>query len=125
MFFTTAGSETTATALSGIMNYLTTSGNEATVSSLVREVRESFKSEDEITFEKLASLQYLNATINEGMRLCPPVPTMLPRLVPEGGDTVCGMWMPAGVSLFFLSYFQRLIPSSLDKRIATTLDIKS
>lgn len=88
------------------MNYLTTRGNEAVISSLVQEIRNSFDTEDEITFERLANLQYLNATINEGLRLCPPVPIMLPRLVPEGGDTVCGMWMPGGVSIPLLYCFQ-------------------
>lgn len=106
---TTAGSETTATALSGTLNYLAANGNETTLLSLVQEVRQSFNSEDDITFEKLAGLQFLNAVIHEGLRLCPPVPIMLPRVVPEGGDTVCGIWLPAGVGLLlFLSYLQKL-----------------
>ncbi|KAB8290822.1 hypothetical protein EYC80_008459 [Monilinia laxa] len=35
----------------------------------------------------LEQLEYPNAVIQEGKRLCPPVPVMLPRTVPEGRDT--------------------------------------
>lgn len=93
---TTAGSETTATALIGTLNYLTAYPN--ALDTLVKEVREKYVKEEDITLDDSADLPYLNAVLNEGLRLCPPVPIMLPRLVPEGGDTVSGMWMPAGVS---------------------------
>ena len=99
MILTTAGSETTATALSGILNYLTTIDNREVMFTLIGEIRDAFTSEDEIKLDKLNDLPYLNAVISEGLRLCPPIPIMLPRIVPEGGDTVCGMWLPAGVSL--------------------------
>jgi cytochrome P450 len=84
----TAGSETTATALGGIMNCLVT--NPAKRDLLVKEVRYKFESETEIAMEKVKDLPYLNAVINEGLRLCPPIPWILPRLVPSGGATICG-----------------------------------
>lgn len=96
MVLTNAGSETTATVLTGTLNYLTAYPDKLAL--LAKEVRDKFNREDEITLDTLRDLAYLNAVISEGLRLCPPVPTMLPRLVPEGGDTVCGMWMPGGVS---------------------------
>lgn len=96
MILTTAGSETTATVLSGTLNYLTAYPDKLAI--LIKEVRSSFASEGEITLDALSNLPYLNAVISEGLRLCPPVPIMLPRLVPEGGDAVCGVWMPGGVS---------------------------
>ncbi len=40
---------------------------------------------------------YLNAVIEEGLRIAPPFPAGLPRVVPPGGDTVCGEWLEAGV----------------------------
>ena len=94
--FVTAGSETTATALSCITYYLfkTPHANKA----LLEEVRSRFASYDEINAASTAQLQYLNAVALEGMRIYPPVPIALPRVVPEGGDTVAGHFIPAGVS---------------------------
>ncbi|TAQ86122.1 hypothetical protein B7494_g5556 [Chlorociboria aeruginascens] len=102
MILTTAGSETTATALSGTVNYL--SAYPAVLATLVKEVRGSFTEASKITSDALAGLPYLNAVLSEGLRLCPPIPIMLPRLVPEGGDTVCGLWMPGGTSVSLQSW---------------------
>jgi cytochrome P450 len=95
MVLTIAGSETTATLLSGTLNYLV--NNPDKLETLEREIRQAFPAEDDINLEDLRKLTYLNAVINEGLRLCPPVPWILPRRVPEGGDTVCGTWLPGGV----------------------------
>lgn len=95
MVLTTAGSETTATALSGTLNYLV--NNPDKLENLTREVRGAFPQENDIDLEALRKLPYLNAVLNEGLRLCPPIPWVLPRRVPEGGDTVCGTWLPGGV----------------------------
>ncbi|KAL9107432.1 MAG: hypothetical protein Q9187_008427, partial [Circinaria calcarea] len=80
-----AGSETTATVLSGITNYLVQ--NRSVLAVLVNEVRRSFSSDAAINFDTVQKLPYLNAVIEEGLRLCPPVPAGLPRIVPAGGDT--------------------------------------
>ena len=96
-FLANAGSETTATTLSGTINYLVTYPK--TLEFLTNEVRKAFNSEDNINLEALGKLPYLNAVINEGLRLCPPVPTILPRLVPKSGDTACGLWLPGMVSI--------------------------
>ena len=90
-----AGSETTATVLSGITNYLVQ--NHSILQKLVFEVRNSFANEKEINVAALRGLPYLNAVIEEGLRLCPPVPAGLPRVVPAGGETVCGHWLPENV----------------------------
>lgn len=92
-----AGSETTATVLSGITNYLVRDSD--VLQKLVDEVRSSFSKDEDVTLAALQRLTYLNATIEEGLRLCPPVPAGLPRLVPSGGDTVCGQWLPEHVCL--------------------------
>lgn len=91
-----AGSETVATALGGTMNYLVQSTEK--LAALKEEIRRRFPSDESITLEALRDLPYLNAVIEEGLRLCPPIPWMLPRRVPCGGDTVCGVYLPAGVS---------------------------
>ena len=38
------------------------------------------------------------------MRIYPPLPFALPRVVPAGGDTVDGHFLPEGVSQLFLLY---------------------
>lgn len=96
---TTAGSETTATVLGGILNYLANINDPGTLTKLAGEVRGHFESRDQITLDSLRSLEYLNACISEGLRLCVPVPWVLPRLVPPGGALVCGNWIPGGVSV--------------------------
>lgn len=102
-FLTTAGSETTATVLSGAMNYL--ANNPEKLQVLATEVRQSFKAEGEISLDALRHLPYLNAVINEALRLCPPVPWMLPRRVPASGGEVAGVWLPGGVSTRCLTPF--------------------
>ena len=114
--FVTAGSETTATALSCITYYLlkTPHANKA----LLEEVRRRFASYDEINAASTAQLQYLNAVALEGMRIFPPLPLALPRVVPEGGDTVAGHFIPAGVSPCTKSYIEEIIDTAAtDHRI--------
>ena len=91
-----ASSETTATALTGTLHYLLRHPEQ--LQKLKDEIRDTFKQNEDITINSTAKLTYLTAVINEGLRLCPPAPTMLPRLVPEGGAQVCGHWLPGGVS---------------------------
>ncbi|KAI0022362.1 cytochrome P450 [Xylariomycetidae sp. FL0641] len=109
MVLTTAGSETTATVLTGTLNYLV--GHPDKMSCLVREVRQAFQSEEQITLSALRNLRYLNGAINEGLRLCPPIPWVLPRRVPPGGDTVCGIWLPGGTPVSIQAYTVNRDPS--------------
>ncbi|KAF2203657.1 cytochrome P450 [Delitschia confertaspora ATCC 74209] len=101
MVLTTAGSETTATVLSGTLNYLV--ANPEKLAILVEEVRR-FGSLEEMTLEAIQDLPYLNSVLNEGLRLCPPIPWVLPRVVPAGGDTVCGVPLPGGTPVSIQAY---------------------
>lgn len=66
---------------------------------LRQEIRSTFKSYDEINGTSTQSLKYLNAVALEAMRIYPPLPFALPRVVPLGGDTVEGHFLPEGVSI--------------------------
>jgi cytochrome P450 len=66
-----AGSETTATSLSGTVNHLVK--NPKKLAILTEEIRGRFKKEEDITFAALKELTYLNAVIWEGLRMCNPV----------------------------------------------------
>ena len=94
--FVIAGSETTATALSCIIYYLLRSP--AILGRLQGEIRGQFRSYEEITSLSTLRLHYLRAVILEGLRIYPPLPFALPRVVPDGGDTVDGHFLPGGVS---------------------------
>ena len=109
-----SGSETCGTVLTGTLNYLIKS--DAALRSLAQEIRSCFKSPGEMTFAALGELPYLNAVISEGLRLSPPVPNGLQHVVPSGGDTVCGEWLPQEVS-FDLQRADTGNPDSLDECI--------
>lgn len=98
-----AGSDTCATVLSGTANHLIKTPH--AMEALVKEVRSAYSSPLEMTFNSLQQLPYLNAVVQEGLRMCPPNPSGLQHIVPEGGDTVLGNWLPAGVS--FQGFFRR------------------
>ena len=112
-----AGSDTCSIVLSGTINYLMKTPRAH--KTLVHEVRSSFRTSTEMTFSNVARLPYLRAVAEEGLRLCPPAPGGLNRLVPPGGDYVCGKWLPGGVgnisrlSSYLLFSIQRLIESLL------------
>jgi cytochrome P450 len=64
-----AGSQTIVTVTSGIVNYLVKTPEKLAI--LTNEVR-NIRNEREITVASLKNLKYLNAVINEGLRLCMP-----------------------------------------------------
>ncbi|CZR56893.1 related to isotrichodermin C-15 hydroxylase (cytochrome P-450 monooxygenase CYP65A1) [Phialocephala subalpina] len=90
-----AGSQTIVTVLSGITSYL--AKNPQKLAFLTREVRESFRNENEITVSAGKDLGYLNAVLNEGLRLCMPAAGGLNRLTPPGGGTVAGYSLPGNI----------------------------
>ena len=91
-----AGSETTASVLSAATWFLLQ--NPKILAKLTAEIRSSFQSKSEITFENVNNMKYLLACLNETMRIFPAAPTGLARRVPEGGDEIDGRFVPGGVS---------------------------
>lgn len=96
--FLVAGSETTATTLSGTTYLLLK--NQSAYARLVREIRSSFSSADEITIDRVNELPYLLAVLQEGLRYYPPVPTGFPRIVPGQGQEISGHYIPGGTSVY-------------------------
>jgi cytochrome P450 len=99
-----AGSETTATLLSGVTYLLLK--NPRVLDLLKAEVREKFANEDEINLTGVKTLTYQFAVLQEAMRIFPPVPIGSPRLIPPQGDTITGYKLPAGVSNFRSSFYE-------------------
>ncbi|KAI4598107.1 hypothetical protein KJ359_003916 [Pestalotiopsis sp. 9143b] len=100
--FMMAGSETTATLLSGVTYYLLS--NPEKMQILLKEVRGSFKSAGDLSLDSLSNLKYLNACLKEAMRIYPPLPIGSQRIVPKGGLNILGQWMPADTRVFCHHY---------------------
>ena len=95
--FISAGTDTTATALTGWTYFVCT--HPAVYSRLVREIRGNLVSADDIKWENVKKLQYLDATIHETLRLFPPSAASQQRIVPPGGATIDGYYVPAGTTV--------------------------
>ena len=90
-----AGVETSAATLCAATNYLLR--DLASYKRLTEEIRFNIRDRKELTAEKLSKLPYLTAVLLEALRLCPPSADSARRIVPSGGDTVCGEIIPEGV----------------------------
>ena len=107
-----AGSETTATVLSGLTFWLLKTPR--AMGKLVDEIRDAFVREEDINVLEASKLPYLKACLDEGLRLFPPVPGGIPRRNTTA-VIVDGVLVPPNVS-----YFQalHLLPSALSSRYA-------
>ena len=93
-----AGSETSATLLSGITYWLLRTPD--TLRKVTREVRSSISSESDITFQSVSHLPYMLACLNEALRIYPPAPGGLERMtIPPAPVTISGYTIPPGVCL--------------------------
>lgn len=90
-----AGSETTATAMSGFFFYL--GRNPDAYSHLTGEIRKAFGAEEDITMRAVAQLPYLSACIDEILRVYPPAAETPPRVSP--GVEIDGKFIPKGTQV--------------------------
>jgi cytochrome P450 len=89
------GSDTTATLLAGTVFYLLQ--NPQANQKLVAEIRSGFADEAEINITTVAKLPYLLATLEEAMRMYPPVALGSPRVVGDEGAVLGGYHVPPKV----------------------------
>lgn len=94
-FLIAAGTDTIATVLPALVFLLCR--NPQAMAVLRQAVRTRFQSEAQITSQNASTLHFLTACIQETLRIYPPVPEGLPRLVPAGGDVICAKFIPEGV----------------------------
>jgi cytochrome P450 len=95
-----AGSDTTSVAIRGAVLYIST--NPSIYRKLMTELDNAALStglSTPISFKEVQSLPYLNACLKEVLRLNPPVGTPFPRLIPKGGEVICGYFLPEGTEI--------------------------
>lgn len=87
-----AGSDTTAATLTCLFFELALSSSSLSV--LQEEVDALFESSDPVDATSLSKLAYLDAVINEALRLHPPVPSGLQRMTPPEGLRIGDVMVP-------------------------------
>jgi len=92
-----AGSETSATLLAAAVYYLLR--NPEALQALEREIRSAFQSEADIRFATVSHFPYLLAVINESLRVQPPLPSGIHRIVGRGGAFIDGAFVAAGTDV--------------------------
>ncbi|KAI0406620.1 isotrichodermin C-15 hydroxylase [Xylaria palmicola] len=95
--FIFAGSETTATMITGTI-YLLLS-NPAVLDELTKRVRVDFPHESDLVNIKLQQHEYLDCVLKEGLRLYPPTPDKLFRTTKDRSVVVAGRVVPPHTSL--------------------------
>jgi cytochrome P450 len=100
--FIIAGSETTATTLSGLNYFLLR--NPRVYAKVQAEVRNHFATAEDITLTSSGQLPYLQACITETQRMYPAVPLALPRVIPNEGAIIGGKFIPGGMRVAVPQY---------------------
>lgn len=97
-----AGADTTRTVLTTVFHYMLKSPH------LYRELQaaldEAFGLDDSPTADALATIPLLNAYIDEGLRMNPPLPFHVQRVVPAEGAIVAGVYLPPGTCVRMAIY---------------------
>jgi cytochrome P450 len=70
--------------------------NQTHMEHTVHEIRNTFSSPSEITVSSTHNLPLLTAVIQESMRMSPSVVVGVPRVIPQGGATICNELLPEG-----------------------------
>ncbi|OCL06611.1 cytochrome P450 [Glonium stellatum] len=95
--FVSAGGESTASAMAGITYYMLR--DSAVLEKAQEEVRMKFRSQGEIIAGPLEKLDYLNAVIEEGLRIYPSNPQTFARRTGANVEMVDGHPIPPNTSL--------------------------
>ncbi|KAF4546295.1 Cytochrome p450 protein [Lasiodiplodia theobromae] len=98
-----AGSDTTSSTLTHIFYHLAATPHHQT--TLLAELRPHIQPDGTIPHRAIQDLPHLNGTINEALRLHPPVPSAIQRLTPPSGLTLPnGTHIPGNTVVWCPSY---------------------
>jgi benzoate 4-monooxygenase len=102
--FIAGGSDTTSSTITNFIDIV--SRNSQAQKNLQAELDEAFHGEQSETWvaddKTIQSLPVLNATLREVIRVRPTSATGLERVTPKGGKSICGTYIPEGVSFLHL-----------------------
>lgn len=92
-----AGSGTTSVALRAVLYYLCRNPSAYTkLRNEILKAEEGSEISKPITYAEASKLEYLSAVINETLRIHPSTGFILERIVPDGGATISGTYLPQG-----------------------------
>lgn len=92
-----AGSDTTAAVMRAMIYHLLRNPSaKASFLAEIDEARREGRLSNPVKYEEAMKLKYLQAVMNEGLRIHPAVGISLPRVVPPGGTHLAGHYIPAG-----------------------------
>lgn len=101
LFMIVAGSETTASVIRVTVLHIMSAPR--VYNRLKQEIKEALKdgrvTHQPIRIEESKRLPFLQAVIYEGLRMRPPAPGLYAKVVPAGGDTLCGKFVPEGTAI--------------------------
>ena len=94
-----AGSDTTAITLTSALYHLYANPDKlAKLRDEIDTLACQNLASDPVTWQEAQNMSYLQAVIQESLRMHPAIGTMLPRRVPKGGLELAGTYFPEGVS---------------------------
>ncbi|KAJ7773721.1 cytochrome P450 [Mycena maculata] len=103
-FAITAGSDSAASVMAFLVYFLTC--NPDKLGRLRKELEDAFPEGKPMTHGTLSAPPYLNAMVDESLRLGTPFPG-LPRVVPRGGIVIDGVKVPGGTIISVPAYTQQ------------------
>jgi len=102
------GSDTTRTVLIVFFLYMLKHP------SCMKKLQDELMAAPDLSPPTLSRLEYLNACLQEVMRLQPPSPANLQRMCPPGGAVICGKRIPEGTKVRFSNYAVQRDPRHFD-----------
>ena len=96
--FMAAETDSSAPILTGCINFL--SQHPDVLRRLTDDIRNAFKTQEDIIFANTPKLSYLQAVLEETTRIYPTTLAGQPHRVPEGGANISRYWVLPGVRLF-------------------------
>ncbi|KAF5565939.1 pisatin demethylase (cytochrome P450) [Fusarium pseudoanthophilum] len=95
------GADTTATAIATLL-YIISSPR--VVHVIRTEIGTAKLSHPIVTGAEARAMPYLQAVIKEGLRIHPPVVSLMSNKVPQGGDTFKGQYLPEGTKIGYCAW---------------------